>query len=294
VCSSSLTPLLWVHNRREVRQFRGSEDPLLGAGKSLGNAVAADRSELLEITHHDQLGARSGQPDVQHLLGPSRVAGAVDGQDDGLSFEPFEPEDVPVEDVVLGEEVVPAPLLPTVLDRLRVDGVAVVGRQQRDLTAVPVVQQRVDRRIGAFDRVLGRGLHEPHRSDGTGHGIFYTYPSYDGVLRLLAYPVGLLVSAVGSVLVVSSFLRSVADPVRARTVRYLVRGLPLIAVAAVAAGVAAAASTGFSYGDTAIWRPTAAALAITALGVVAARYLSVRADLAGPTGPPLDDVVAEA
>ena len=139
MCSSSPTPLLGVHNRSEVRQFRGSDDPLLRRGKALCNAVAADRSELPEIAHHDQLGPRSRQADVQHLLRPSRVAEAVHGQDDYLSFEPLEAEDVPVEDVVFGEEVVPVPLLPTVLDGLRVDGVAVVGRQQRDLTAVPPV-----------------------------------------------------------------------------------------------------------------------------------------------------------
>jgi len=143
-------------NRSRIRQFRGSDDPLLRRGKALCNAVTADRSDLLEIPHHDQLGPRSGQPDVQHLLRPSRVAEAVHGQDDYLPFEPFEPEDVPVEDVGFGEEVVPVPLLPPVLDGLRVHGVAVVCRQQRDLTAVPPVQERVDRRVGAFDRVPGR------------------------------------------------------------------------------------------------------------------------------------------
>lgn len=50
---------------------------------------------------------RAGQADVKVLAVAVQAADAVDREDHGGAFEAFEPEDVAVEDVGFGEELVP-------------------------------------------------------------------------------------------------------------------------------------------------------------------------------------------
>ncbi len=62
----------------------------------------------VEVAADHELGAGARQADVEHLPGPLGPLEPVDGQHDRRALQALEPEDVTVEDVLLGEEARPS------------------------------------------------------------------------------------------------------------------------------------------------------------------------------------------
>jgi len=92
-------------------------------------AFAADVSDHVEVSADHQLRPSPGQPDIEVLAGTFGVADAVDGQHYGGALEALEAEDMAVEDVFLGQELVSVRRPAAELDLVDLLAVASAGAQ---------------------------------------------------------------------------------------------------------------------------------------------------------------------
>lgn len=97
-----------------------------------------------------------------------------------------------------------------------------------------------------------------------------------GLAAYLGYAIAAVVSAAGCITAVSAVLRLSADPLRARTVRLLLRLGPLVILAACLAGVTAASLGGFTYGADTVALTAAASAGTAALGIAIVRLASFK------------------